>query len=184
MYKEINKALNVLKKGGTILYPTDTIWGIGCDIHSDEAVKKIFKIKKRELSKGFICLASSFQMIMDYVNVKHIDKLTKISKEEPTTIIFENPMKISKFVMGNNSSIAFRVPQNEFCIELIELFGRPIVSTSANISGDNIPLSFNEINPLLKKMVDYTVKSAVSKKKFSASRIIKINDDGSLKIIR
>tara|TARA_B100000575_G_scaffold171612_1_gene137422 strand:- start:26186 stop:26740 length:555 start_codon:yes stop_codon:yes gene_type:complete len=181
---EIKKALNVLSAGGTILYPTDTIWGIGCDAFSDNAIKKVFKIKKRDLSKGLICLASSFEMVMKYVNINNIDLITKISKEAPTTFIFDNPRKISKLVSGNNSTIAFRVPQNNFCIKLIQEFGRPIVSTSANVSGDSFPNCYKEINPLLKDIVDYIVKYKDKDRIHSSSRIIKLCNDGSFKKLR
>lgn len=166
------------------MYPTDTIWGIGCDALSDVAVEKIFKIKKREFSKSLICLASSFKMIQEYVSIKEVDKLEKLSKEEPTTFVFDNPSKVSKYIIGDLNSIAFRVPNNDFCLDMISSLGRPIVSTSANISGEKLPLNFSEINSKVKNNVDYVVKHEKNKNSNSSSRILKLQEDGSILKIR
>ncbi|MDG2475530.1 MAG: L-threonylcarbamoyladenylate synthase [Flavobacteriaceae bacterium] len=184
MNNEIINALNVLKLEGTILCPTDTIWGISCDALSDVAVEKIFKIKKRNPNKPLICLASSFEMIEEYASPVKVDELEDISKELPTTFIFENPKKISKYVTGEMNSIAFRVPNNDFCIDLIDSFGRPIVSTSANISKDKIPSNFSEINSKIKNKVDYIVKHEKNKNSFVTSRILRIKEDGSFITLR
>ena len=184
MNNEVINAVNVLKFEGTVLYPTDTIWGIGCDALSDIAVEKIFKIKKREYSKSLICLASSFKMIQEYVSIKDVDKLENISNEEPTTFIFDNPSKISKYVTGNINSIAFRVPNNDFCIDMISSLKRPIVSSSANISGEKLPLNFSEISSKIKNNVDYVVKHEKNKNSYSSSRILKLQEDGSFLKIR
>jgi len=182
---ELKNALNTLKSGETILYPTDTIWGIGCDAMSDNATKKIFEIKKRDYSKGLICLVSSFEMVQDYADISEIEKHRNESNETPTTFIFENPRNISSYVLGNNNSIAFRVPNNNFCIRLIEAFGRPLVSSSANLSGNLIPKNYDDISPEIMKNVGYIVKL----KKFNdckvSSRILKyINDDGRFHQLR
>ena len=184
MNNEIINALNVLKFGGTVLYPTDTIWGIGCDALSDIAVERIFKIKNRDYSKSLICLASSFKMIEEYVSVKDIEKLEKISNETPTTFIFDNPKIISNYVTADSNSIAFRVPDNDFCLDLIESLGRPIVSSSANLSGEKIPLNFNEISSRIKNNVDYRVKQDKNINSHSSSRILKLQDDGSFLTLR
>ena len=184
MNNEVINAVNVLKFEGTVLYPTDTIWGIGCDALSDIAVKKIFKIKKREYSKSLICLASSFKMIQEYVSIKDVDKLENLSNEEPTTFIFDNPSKISKYVTGNINSIAFRVPNNDFCIDMISSLKRPIVSSSANISGEKLPLNFSEVSSKIKNNVDYVVKHEKNKNSYSSSRILKLQEDGSFLKIR
>ena len=183
MSKELLNALNVIKSGGVILYPTDTIWGIGCDASSDLAAKKIFEIKKRDYSKGFICLASSFKMIKKYVDIVENDNLKKLSDEAPTTFIFNNPKKISKYVTANENTIGFRIPKNNFCMELINMLGRPIVSTSANISGDKIPLNYNLISSEIKEKVDYIVKHE-DKNRSSESRIFKLKNDGGFSRIR
>ena len=184
MNNEIINALNVLKFGGTVLYPTDTIWGIGCDALSDIAVERIFKIKNRDYSKSLICLASSFKMIEEYVSIKDIEKLEKISNEAPTTFIFDNPKIISNFVTADSNSVAFRVPDNDFCLDLIKSLGRPIVSSSANLSGEKIPLNFSEISSRIKNNVDYIVKQDKNKNSHSSSRILKLQDDGSFLTLR
>ena len=177
MDKELKNAVIALESGETILYPTDTVWGIGCDALSDNATKKIFELKKRDYSNGLICLASSFEMISKYADINEIEKLTQASCDSPTTFIFDNPKYISNFILGNNSSVAFRVPKNNFCIKLIEAFGKPIVSTSANISGYNIPENFNDINTEIKENVGYVVKLEQAKDCNVSSRILKYNYD-------
>ena len=164
-----------LESGETILYPTDTVWGIGCNALSDNAIKKIFKLKKRDISKGLICLASSFEMISKYADINQIEKLKQISDDSPTTFIFDNPKDVSNFVLGNNTSIAFRVPKNNFCIRLIEAFGKPIVSTSANLSGFKVPENFNDIKPEIKENVGYVVQLEQAKECNLSSRILKYN---------
>ena len=177
MDKELKNAVIALESGETILYPTDTVWGIGCDALSDNATKKIFELKKRDYSNGLICLASSFEMISNYADINEIEKLNQASDDSPTTFIFDNPKYISNFILGNNSSVAFRVPKNNFCIKLIEAFGKPIVSTSANISGYKIPVNFNDINTEIKENVGYVVKHEQSKDCNVSSRILKYNYD-------
>ena len=177
MDKELKNAVIALESGETILYPTDTVWGIGCDALSDNATKKIFELKKRDYSNGLICLASSYEMISKYADINEIEKLKQASYDSPTTFIFDNPKYISNFILGNNSSVAFRVPKNNFCVKLIEAFGKPIVSTSANISGDKIPVNFNEINTEIKENVGYVVKLEQAKDCNVSSRILKYNYD-------
>ena len=175
MDKELKNAVIALESGETILYPTDTVWGIGCDALSDNASKKIFELKKRDYSNGLICLASSFEMISKYADINQIEKLNQVSGDSPTTFIFDNPKNISNFVIGNNSSVAFRVPKNNFCMRLIEAFGKPIVSTSANLSGFKVPLNFNDIKPEIKENVGYVVKLDQSKDCNVSSIILKYN---------
>ena len=123
-------------------------------------------------------------MIEEYVSIREVDKLENISKEVPTTFIFDNPKKISKYVTGDKNSIAFRVPNNDFCIDLIESLGRPIVSSSANLSGEKIPLNFSEITSKIKNNVDYIVKHEKNKNSYSSSRILKLQEDGSFLTLR
>jgi len=181
---EITNAVDVLKSGGIILYPTDTIWGIGCDACCDTAVKKVFEIKRRDHSKPLICLASSFEMIGEYVEVSNLKKLKSISEKSPTTFIFNNPIKISNYVSSNSYSIGFRVPNDNFCSELLNKFGRPIVSTSANISGFDIPLEFNLISSEIKSKVDYVVNYGKNKRSYLASTILKIDEKGLITKLR
>ena len=184
MNNEITNAVDVLKSGGIILYPTDTIWGIGCDACCDTAVKKVFEIKRRDHSKPLICLASSFEMVGEYVEVSNLKKLKSISEKSPTTFIFNNPIKISKYVSSNSYSVGFRVPNDNFCSELLNKFGRPIVSTSANISGFDIPLEFNLISSEIKSKVDYVVNHGKNKRSYSASTILKIDEKGLITKLR
>lgn len=123
-------------------------------------------------------------MIKEYVSVKDIEKLKKISNEAPTTFVFDNPKRISNYVTADSNSIAFRVPNNDFCIDLIESLGRPIVSSSANLSGEKIPLNFSEINSRIINNVDYVVKQDKDKNSFSSSRILKLEEDGSILTLR
>ena len=184
MNNEITNAVDVLKSGGIILYPTDTIWGIGCDACCDTAVKKVYEIKRRDHSKPLICLASSFEMVSEYVEISNLKKLKSISEKSPTTFIFDNPVKISKYVSNNNYSLGFRVPNDNFCLELIKKFGRPIVSTSANISGIDIPSEFSLISSEIKSKVDYIVDYGKNKKSYTPSTILKFDEKGLITKLR
>lgn len=184
MNNEITNAVDVLKSGGIILYPTDTIWGVGCDACCDIAVKKVYEIKRRDHSKPLICLASSFEMVSEYVEISNLKKLKSISEESPTTFIFDNPVKISKYVSNNNYSLGFRVPNDNFCLELIKKFGRPIVSTSANISGIDIPSEFSLISSEIKSKVDYIVDYGKNKKSYTPSTILKFDEKGLITKLR
>ena len=184
MENEISKASETLRKDGTILYPTDTIWGIGCDATSNNAVLKIYKIKKRDLNKPLICLASSYEMISEYVDFMPNFNFTGLSKGRPTTFIFDSPKGISNYITKYSKSIGFRVPNNDFCKKLISEFGKPIVSTSANLSEDKAPSIFEEINVAIKESVDYIVDYQKDKNDSLPSRLIKLDNDGSFEIIR
>ena len=184
MNNEITNAVDVLKSGGIILYPTDTIWGVGCDACCDIAVKKVYEIKRRDHSKPLICLASSFEMVSEYVEISNLKKLKSISEKSPTTFIFDNPVKISKYVSNNTYSLGFRVPNDNFCLELIKKFGSPIVSTSANISGIDIPSEFSLISSEIKSKVDYIVDYGKNKKSYTPSTILKFDEKGLITKLR
>src|SRR6056300_87761 len=134
--------------------------------------------------KKFLKLKKENFLNQEYVSIKEIEKLENLSKEEPTTFVFDNPRKVSKYVIGDLNSIAFRVPNNNFCLDMISSLGRPIVSTSANISGEKLPLNFSEINSKVKNNVDYVVKHEKNKNSNSSSRILKLQEDGSVLKIR
>ena len=181
-YKHI---CNFLKNKQTILYPTDTIWGIGCDATCTEAVKKIYDLKQREESKALICLVSSFEMLLSYV--KEIpEQVHEILKEasKPTTIIYNSPIKFASNLIAEDQTIAIRMVNNGFCHELIKQFGKPIVSTSANISGLPSPKDYKEIDERILKGVDYVVNLPEFNSNSTPSRIIKILKDHSIQIIR
>lgn len=177
----INKCLRVkeeLIKSKTILYPTDTVWGLGCDATNEEAVKKIYKLKNREESKSLIILVDSIEMLQNHVeNIpkKALEILKKA--EKPTTIIYNNPKGLAANTIASDNTIAIRIPKDEFCIQLIKGFGKPIVSTSANVSGEPTPKSFSEISKAILKNVDYVVDLHQEKISEKSSTILKIEGD-------
>ena len=174
MLTEIKQTNTYLKKGKTILYPTDTVWGLGCDATNEKAVSKIYKIKKRVESKSLIVLVSSVHMLKKYVSVsKKALEFLKISKK-PTTIIYKNPKNFAKNTIAKDNTIAIRIVQHEFCRKLIKRFGKPIVSTSANISERPTPKSFIEIEKSILENVDYVVNLQKNKVTDKSSRIIRI----------
>ena len=181
----LNETLETLRAGKSILYPTDTVWGLGCDATNFEAVTTIYKIKQREESKSLIVLVSSVEMLLDYVSTvpeKALDLLFESNK--PTTIIYRNPKHISANCIASDNTIAIRIVQDEFCKQLIEEFGRPIVSTSANISGSKTPKSFSEISTTILDSVDYIVNLQQDKITKTSSRILKISENDEVEVIR
>ena len=185
MHNEIQNALNILKQGGVILYPTDTVWGIGCDASNAEAVKKIFKIKQREDSKALICLVADDRMLKKYVK-KIPEAAYSIFDvpEQPITIIYDEPQNLAENLIAEDNTIAIRIPDHEFCFQLLRRFNGAIVSTSANISGQPTPRSFKEISEEILKGVDYIVNLHHEKICNKSSSIIKLSHNGVIKIIR
>lgn len=183
---EIQNCIHVLRNGGTILYPTDTVWGIGCDATNEKAVEKIFKIKQRNSFKSLIALVSDEKMLSKYVQeIPGIARDLIALGEKPLTIIYEEGINFAKNVLAADGSIAIRIPADEFCRKMIHKFGRPVVSTSANISGEIVPRSFREIKPEIKQSVDYVVALRQNEMSASgASSIIKIKSNGEFEIIR
>jgi L-threonylcarbamoyladenylate synthase len=183
--EEIHSALPILINQKTLLYPTDTVWGIGCDATSEEAVAKVFEIKQRSESKSLVILVDSFEMLQKYipkVSKAVIELLSKTTN--PTTIIYENPVGLAKNVVGADNTVAIRIVQNEFCRELIHLFGKPIVSTSANISGNPTPKSFDEIEKSILDSVDYVVNLQQDEVNEKSSTILKVNEKGEITVLR
>ncbi len=185
MKEEIENAITVLKRGGIILYPTDTVWGIGCDATNPDAVDKVFKLKQRSDEKSLICLVNDFRMLNEYVeNVPEVAyDILKYAKK-PTTIIYDDPIRVAENIIAEDNSLAIRVTKDEFCKKLIQRFRRPLVSTSANISGGKTPQSYAEIDPLILEGVDYVVNLQHNSKSGKPSAIIKLKNDGSVKVIR
>ena len=181
MQIEIKKTVTTLKSGGIILYPTDTIWGIGCDATNPKAVERIYTLKKRTESKALISLASNVAMIDKFTANK---KFETPSSEKPTTIIYQNVTGLAKNLIAQDNTAAFRVPNDEFCHLLVTSFGVPIVSTSANISGGRIPKKFSEISKEIRENVDYIVNLRHNELMTTPSTIIMRNEDGSVKKIR
>ena len=180
MQTEINKALAILQTGGTILYPTDTIWGIGCDATNPNAIAKIYKIKKRIDCKALISLVCNKTQLQNITNlIPDFDITIK-----PTTIIYPNITGLDASLLGVDGSAAIRIVKDGFCKELIQKFGKPIVSTSANISGEKHPKQFSEITDKIKNNVDYIVNLCQAKIMKIPSQILLINNNGSIKILR
>jgi len=183
--KEIHNTLNSLQEGKTILYPTDTVWGIGCDATNEIAVDKVFLIKKRAESKSMIILVDSINMLQSIIsNIPNsIIDIVKNTKT-PTSYIFHNPNGLAKNVVANDNTVAIRIVNDVFCQKLIHSFGKPIVSTSANLSNDTTPKSFSEIQTDIIKNVDYTVDLHQEKQNSKSSSIIKIHTNGTIEVLR
>lgn len=186
MKEAIRKATEILKQGGIILYPTDTIWGIGCDATNPEAVEKVYKIKQRSDSKSLVVLASDLDMVAKYV--KEIPEMATTLVEitdKPLTIIYPDAIGLAANAIAEDGTIAIRVPMHEFCQQLLRSFHKPIVSTSANISGEKSPVHLKDVTEKITSSVDWTAEptwdeGATGK----ASSIIMLKVDGQVKIIR
>ena len=185
MKDKVNKAKEVVLNGGVILYPTDTIWGIGCSPIIESAINKIFKIKRRNNNKLLISLVSSKEMLERYVKKIPEYVLKYLYDESPTTIVYPKVRGLSQILYGKNDSIAFRLVKNNFCKALIDQINTPLISTSANISGNPFPKKFKEIDKKIITEVDYVVNFDDNKlKNLKPSRIIKVLLSGQIEIIR
>lgn len=183
--KEIDQCLEVLSNGGLILYPTDTIWGIGCDATNEAAVNRIYELKKRNNTKTMVCLVGNDFMLEQYVTkvpdlaYDIMDLATK-----PITIVYESPKGVAKNLIAKDNTLAIRVASDTFCQHLIKKFKKPIVSTSANLAGIASPTCFKEISEEILKGVDYIVNLERDKIKTTPSSIILLGNDGTVKVIR
>jgi L-threonylcarbamoyladenylate synthase len=186
MREIIKETLDFLRNGKTILYPTDTVWGIGCDATNVKAVKKIYKLKQRVESKSLIVLLDNMNDLQRYMeNVPDIAYDLIDSMDTPLTIIYPNAKNLAKNIIAQDGSIAIRIIKNNFCEEVIKSFKKPIVSTSANISTEKTPLFFNQISDEIKNNVDYIVnlyQDFINKVK--PSTIIKLDLGREFQIIR
>ena len=181
----MEKLLETLKSGGIILYPTDTIWGIGCDATDDEAVMKIFDLKNRDQNKPLIILVESEKRLQDLVEVPAVAWDIMDLSEKPITIVYDAPKGISKNLLAEDGSIGIRLVKDEFCKRLISKLNKPIVSTSANFSGEKSPKSFADISQKLINEVDAVAESQKSRvSEWEASSIIRVWNDGRIKVIR
>ncbi|MCW3120801.1 MAG: threonylcarbamoyl-AMP synthase, partial [Flavipsychrobacter sp.] len=157
--EDIKNAVQALQNGGVILYPTDTVWGLGCDALNAEAVEKVFAVKQRPKEKSMIVLLAEARDVLQYVAAPHPDIIAIIeSFETPTTVIYENGLGFPSNVVNRDGSIAIRVTTDPFCKALIKRFRKPIVSTSANISGQQTPAIYNMIAATITEGADYVVK--------------------------
>ena len=183
---DIKNALKVLRDGGVILYPTDTVWGLGCDATRAEAVRRIYDIKKRADSKSLIVLVNSVTMLSRYVdNPPDIALELSEMAEKPLTIVYDRGRGLAEGVTSDDGSVGVRICSDPFCDELLNAFRRPLVSTSANISGSEAPAIFDEISEEIKAAVDYVcVWRQDDRSRAAASAVIKISASGVIKILR
>lgn len=182
----IADALKVLKEGGVILYPTDTVWGLGCDATNEKAVARIYGIKKRDDSKSLVLLASDMDMV-----AKHVREIPSIAidlvevNDVPMTIIYPDAQYLAPNVVAEDGSVGIRIPMNDFCKELCRRLRKPLVSTSANISGEPTPRCFKEISEEIKNAADYVVHPKLEADATGkASQILKVGLRGEIEIIR
>jgi L-threonylcarbamoyladenylate synthase len=183
--QEVHNAFEVIKNGGIILYPTDTVWGIGCDATNPEAVAKIYALKQREETKSMIVLMNGEKM-MYYVFAAIPEVAWQILdlSENPTTLILDNPKNVATNLIAEDKTLGVRIVKEPFCYKLMERMKKPLVSTSANISGMFTPKTFKEISPEIIKGVDYVVNLQHDKICEKPSTIIKLSLDNQVKIIR
>lgn len=186
MKEQVEKAVEVLRKGGLILYPTDTVWGIGCDATNSEAVDKIYKLKRSHDKKGMLVLVDSIDRAARYVG-KAPEVAWQLFElaDKPLTLILPDASGVAENLIPEEGTLGIRIPQHEFCHVLLRRFGRALVSTSANISGEPTPTDFDEIGDEIKNGVDFAVERSYEKGATGkASSIIMLDKDGEIKIIR
>ncbi|MBO4739337.1 MAG: threonylcarbamoyl-AMP synthase [Bacteroidales bacterium] len=184
--EEIIKTNEYLKQGAVILYPTDTIWGLGCDATNEAAIARVFDIKQRSLNKNFLILLDQVEKLSLYIDPIPLIAWDLIENaNRPTTFIYQNVKNLPKSLLAADGSIAIRMVKNEFCKKLIGLFGKPIVSTSANISGQPTPTRFQDIGQEIKNKVDYIVDQSFGVvEDAKPSTIIRFIDDYNFEIVR
>jgi L-threonylcarbamoyladenylate synthase len=183
--QEIHNAFEVIKNGGIILYPTDTVWGIGCDATNPEAVAKVYQLKKRTETQIMICLMNGEKMMYNvFKDIPEVAWQILDLSENPTTLVLDNPRNVAPNLIASDKTLGIRLVKEPFCFKLMERMKKPLVSTSANISGQPTPKSFKEISPEIIKGVDYVVNLAQEKIARKPSTIIKLSSDAQVKIIR
>ena len=181
----MEQIIQTLKSGGTILYPTDTIWGIGCDATNIDAIEKIFEIKKREKTKSMIILVESEKRLQDLVDVPEMAWEIMDLSEKPVTIIYDSPKGLPKELLAEDGSIGIRLVKNDFLKKLISKLNKPLVSTSANFSGEKSPMKFSDISQEIVDAVDFVIEENQDKvSEYSGSSIIRVWSDGRVKVIR
>ena len=182
----VDETCKILEKGGTILYPTDTIWGLGCDACKENAIAKIYDIKNRAKGKSMLVLVDSIEMVEKYVeSVPEIAMQLIEAADRPLTIIYPKARNLPKNLVAEDGSIGIRIVNDDFCRKVIHQLGRPIVSTSANLAGANPPLGYCDVVSEIRKAVDYIVpmrQNELSSNK--NSDIVKVDDAGNINVIR
>ncbi|WP_277633129.1 L-threonylcarbamoyladenylate synthase [Avrilella dinanensis] len=183
--KVVHEAFEIIEKGGIILYPTDTVWGLGCDATNEEAVKRIYELKRREEQKSMIVLVNGDRLLYNtFQQIPEVAFDIWDHTNKPTTLILDNPKNIAKNLIAPDNSLGVRMVKSPFIFKLIERMKKPLVSTSANISGFPTPNNFAEIDYRIISAVDYVVPLEQDKKCNKPSTIIKLQNDLQVKIIR
>lgn len=185
MEKEITLALAAIDRPGIILYPTDTIWGIGCRASDPVGVQRIYELKRRPSHKAMLCLVSGFEMLQRYAGSipTAIESLIS-SSDRPTTVIYPRVEGVDSALLGDDGSLGIRVTSDPFCMKLIHEMGEALVSTSANLSGEPSPTSFSAVSPAILAGVDYIVNLRRNEINTAPSRILRVLQDGSVEVIR
>jgi L-threonylcarbamoyladenylate synthase len=182
---EVHKAYEIIKEGGIILYPTDTVWGIGCDATNAEAIKKIYALKQREETKSMIVLMNGEKMLYNvFKEIPEVAWQILDLSEKPTTLVLDQPRNVAPNLIAADNTLAMRLVKEPFCYKLLERMKKPLVSTSANISGQPTPIAFKDISPEIIKGVDYVVNLHRDKIAGKPSTIIKLTNDCQVKVIR
>lgn len=185
MKEEIEASIKVLENKGTIVYPTDTIWGLGCDATSEEAVEKIFEVKDRSKEKSLIILLDDDRKLNKYVrNIPEVAWDILDSADTPITIVYPEGINLPKQLMAEDGSVAIRIVKEGFVHQLVKRYKKPIVSTSANISGEPSPINREDISDIVLKKVNHVVNLPSNSKKAKSSSILKLQIDGQIEIIR
>ena len=183
--EEIQKAYEIIKEGGIILYPTDTVWGIGCDATNPEAVAKIYKLKQRAETQSMIVLMNGEKMMYNvFKDIPEVAWQIIDLSEKPTTLILDKPRNVAPNLIASDNTLGIRIVKEPFCFKLMEKMKKPLVSTSANISGQPTPITFAAISPEIINGVDYVVNLHRDKIAGKPSTIIKITNDSQVKVIR
>jgi len=183
--KEVHNAFEVIAKGGIIFYPTDTVWGIGCDATNEAAVQKIYALKQREESKSMIVLMHSERLVHSvFHQIPEVAWQLLEFATQPTTLILDQPKNVAPNLISTDNSLGMRLVTEPFCYQLMERMKRPLVSTSANVSGAPTPKSFQEISPEIVQGVDYVVQLHRDRVASKPSTIIKLTLDAQVRVIR
>lgn len=183
--RTIQDLIKIMQSDGIFIYPTDTVWGLGCDALNPLAVQRIYNTKKRSKSKGLILLVDSIEMLHQYVDKIHPRLETLLSYHmRPLTVIYDSPKNLPPYLIHSDGTAAIRVTQDPFCKELIKAWAGPIVSTSANISEQTAPSKYDQISSELLEKVDYVVDSVDLSDDRQPSMIIKVDEDGEIAFLR
>ena len=185
MNEEVHKAYEIIKEGGIILYPTDTVWGIGCDATNPDAVSKIYKLKQRAESQSMICLVNGEKMMYNiFKDIPEVAWQIIDLSEKPITLILDKPRNVAPNLIAADNTLGIRMVKEPFCFKLMEKMRKPLVSTSANMSGKPTPIAFKDISNEIIKGVDYVVNLHHEKIAGKPSTIIKLTTDSQVKVIR